>query len=922
MGRSFRKTVILSFVTLLSFGTVGGFTNLAESAQETAQPSKAKLASIESITTSGGGDAIDLIVKLTAPATYTSYKTVSPLRLVVDLSQVSPGAVSSAMVIDKANFKAATVNRYETDAGVLTRLEIELQQDLEAVLKTVPEKPGELHISFPGYTKAVVPNTGINVSNKVVASPPAVPAATGSDNKVEKATNNNAVTIPDTKKNGTESGSIGNQSVSLTSIVASEKSILLAISGVASDFKSFRLNRPERYVVDIQGAVSVLPARTVPINTKGVASARIGLYPDKVRVVFDAVSDSLPEVKAVKTADGILIEFLAGNTDNNKNNINSASPVKIATSPGQALNSTGSTAAVSSAPTGRKTLTPSVLKIEMIDFQVVNGISRVAVKTSGKAVIASPETTAGFVTLTLNNCQLPKQYQRSIETKGFISPVLRITPLQIKTRNGMNTKIRIAMRKAVPYEFKQESDMVFVDFKNPVESSSTVLQPPALKSKVAVATGNKASSLNELSGDPELKAGRVAKAGSGKLYRGRKVTLEFADAEVRKIFQLLSEVSNKNFVLGDDVTGAISIKLVNVPWDQALDIILETKGLDKREDGNIIVIKGKGKFKSQAEEDLEIKKQKYKSMELTSETFSVNYADLQGVVTQFNALKSERGVITPDTRTNKVIVKDIPLMIEEMRKVLVQLDIPEKQVMIEARIVEATSTFTQSLGVNWGVHYNSPASILYGINKIDSGMGGLTTAAPTSGVGTSPGINTDISFGTLGGNVKLDMRLSAAASAGLVKIVSSPKIATLNNKAAKITQGQSVPYTSSTSDKVETKFVEAALALEVTPHINPNGTISIKIDAKNDSVGSVPAGSTAPSINKKQATTEMLLKDGETTVIGGIYVDTDSSNDDGVPFLMDIPIFGNLFKTKSTTKVKTELLIFITPRIIVNGTIT
>ena len=405
---------------------------------------------------------------------------------------------------------------------------------------------------------------------------------------------------------------------------------------------------------------------------------------------------------------------------------------------------------------------------------------------------------------------------------------------------------------------------------------------------------------------------------TGRGYKGRKVTLEFADAEVRKIFQLLSEVSNKNFVLGDDVTGAISLKLVNVPWDQALDIILDTKGLDKREDGNIILIKGKGKFKSQAEEEQEIKKALTKAIELKTETFSINYADIGTIASQFNGLKSDRGTISQDARTNKVIVKDIPQILNEMRKLLVQLDVPERQVMIEARIVEASSSFTRNLGVNWGVHYRDGSASFMGINSLDTGFGGLTSAPPTSGTGSSSGGSMGISFGTLSSNIQLDMRLNAAASAGMVKIVSTPKVATLNNKTAKITQGQQIPYTSSTSDKVETKFIEAALSLEVTPHINANGTIGMKIDAKNDSPGQA-TGTSAPPINKKQATTEMLLRDGETTVIGGIYVDSDNTSDDGVPYLMDIPLLGKLFKTNNKTKTKTELLIFITPRIL--GTI-
>jgi type IV pilus assembly protein PilQ len=243
--------------------------------------------------------------------------------------------------------------------------------------------------------------------------------------------------------------------------------------------------------------------------------------------------------------------------------------------------------------------------------------------------------------------------------------------------------------------------------------------------------------------------------------------------------------------------------------------------------------------------------------------------------------------------------------------------VPEKQVMIEARIVEASSTFTRSLGVNWGLHYRDGSASFLGINQLDTSFGGqASTPPPLTGLSGNSGSAMGISFGTLTSNIQLDLRLNAAASAGLVKIVSTPKVATLNNKTAKITQGQQVPYTSSTSDKVETKFIEAALSLEVTPHINANGTIGMKIDAKNDSVGQVPAGSTAPSINKKQATTEMLLRDGETTVIGGIYVDSDNESDDGVPYLMDIPFLGKLFKSNNKTKVKTELLIFITPRIL------
>ena len=238
--------------------------------------------------------------------------------------------------------------------------------------------------------------------------------------------------------------------------------------------------------------------------------------------------------------------------------------------------------------------------------------------------------------------------------------------------------------------------------------------------------------------------------------------------------------------------------------------------------------------------------------------------------------------------------------------------------MIEARIVEATSTFTQTIGINWGVHYRDGSASFLGINSLDTNFGGTVATTPTtSGVGSASGMATGISFGSLTSNIQLDMRLNAAANAGLIKIISTPKVATLNNKTAKISQGQQIPYQNSSANTGPvTQFVEAALALEVTPHVNANGTISLKVDAKNDSPGAVPTGATAPAINKKEAVTEMLLRDGETTVIGGIYVDNDTDEDDGVPFLMDIPFIGKFFKTNTKTKTKTELLIFITPRIL------
>jgi type IV pilus assembly protein PilQ len=248
-----------------------------------------------------------------------------------------------------------------------------------------------------------------------------------------------------------------------------------------------------------------------------------------------------------------------------------------------------------------------------------------------------------------------------------------------------------------------------------------------------------------------------------------------------------------------------------------------------------------------------------------------------------------------------------------MRRFLASIDVPEKQVMIEARIVEASSTFARDIGVKWNFGYQDGSASIGNINNLTGSMGGVVTnVLPT---GTTGGLATGVSFGKLLSNIQLDMRLSAAATVGQVKIISTPRVLTVNNKAAKISQGQSIPYqNTSSTDGAKTEFIEAALSLEVTPNITADGNVNMKIKASNNSAGT----GSPPPINKKEATTELVVKNGETTVIGGIFVDSDTETDTGIPYLSSIPLLGWLFKSNSQNKSRNELLIFITPRIVSN----
>jgi len=926
-----KASMILALAVVVLAGLVTAMPGTAESAQDGIKSPPGKLAAIKSINVSGEGDATELIIKLSSPATYTSYKTTAPLRLVIDLSQAAQGVINSPLVFNKGNFKTVTATRFDTDAGVLTRVDIELNMDAEAVISASALKPGELRISFPALA-AVSPTPAKPVD---VDTKPVVP--------IEKTVSTSSA--PSAIVNTTSNAS---SSRKLTSVAVVNGTIVLSVDGGVGEFKTFRLSKPERFVVDLIDTQLSLSSRIIPLNSAGVASARIGLYPDKVRVVLDSVNGSFPEASAEKTSAGLMVSLNIKPDENSHSKLVVAQSEKnaVVTAPLSAVVPKNKDAVtevtkpvksskindakqnvpvevvksdVTKATSSSTTAGPA--SVEMIDFQVIEGISRVAVKIKGDVSVEKPIKTPGFVTLTIKHAGLSKQLQRSLEAQSFVSPVLRITPLVVKTKKGVDTKIRIAMRVAASFEFRQEGDMLFVDFKNPEGLEVAKIQTELQDIKQSKTKQRNTSSNEEANVATELVTPTDTKIGNGteKKYSGRRITLEFADAEVRKIFQLLSEVSGKNFVLGDEVTGTISLKLVNVPWTQALDIIVETKGFEYRDENSVIMIRGAGKLKSQMDAAADQRQAQLKSGRMVTRNFAINYSNSDDVAAALKPLFKHdwQGSLTSDKRTNTVIVNAVEQLMDDIQKLVAVIDIPEKQVMIEARIVEASSTFTRSIGVNWGLHYRDGSASFLGINQLDTSFGGLaSTPAPTSGLSGNAGGAMGISFGTLTSNISLDLRLNAAASAGLIKIVSNPKVATLNNKTAKITQGQQVPYTSSTSDKVETKFVEAALSLEVTPHINSNGTISMKIDAKNDSVGQATGGSTAPAINKKQAVTEMLLRDGETTVIGGIYVDSANESDDGVPYLMDIPFLGKLFRSNQTTKVKTELLIFITPRIL------
>jgi type IV pilus assembly protein PilQ len=410
-------------------------------------------------------------------------------------------------------------------------------------------------------------------------------------------------------------------------------------------------------------------------------------------------------------------------------------------------------------------------------------------------------------------------------------------------------------------------------------------------------------------------------------YTGEKISIDFQDANLTHVFRLIADISGYNIVVSPDVKGKFSMKLTDVPWDQALDIILRNYTLSKTVEGNIIRVAPTSVLSKEEEEIARAKESQEKAGTLITMVYPINYADVEEIKKSIDTAKilTKRGFISTNARTSSVIIKDVEQKHAEYESLIKALDQPTPQVSIEAKIVEVTRDFQKELGVQWGTSViSSNGKFKMGAGNIPGGTTGLGLSGnplmvnlPATSV--SPGKGGAIAFGFLdgAGNVSLDLQLSAMESAGKGKVLSNPRITTSDNKEAVIMQGKKIPYQTVSQDGTQTEFINAFLELRVTPHITPEGTVVMNLEAKkNDADFAGPQVLGVPTIDIKEVMTQVLIRDNDTLVIGGIFKTTIGNNRDDVPGFADIPLLGNLFKFRKEVDNTNELLIFITPRIV------
>ena len=411
-------------------------------------------------------------------------------------------------------------------------------------------------------------------------------------------------------------------------------------------------------------------------------------------------------------------------------------------------------------------------------------------------------------------------------------------------------------------------------------------------------------------------------------YVGRRISLDFQQADISNVLRLIAEVSGFNMVVGEGVKSKVTMKLVSVPWDQALDMILKMNGLGKIRQSNILWIDSLANIAKQQNEEAQAKDAKVKAEELVDRVFYIRNLQVTELLTSLRQYLSPRGLMQMSVGSNALIVRDTESKIGVMKQLVDGLDLEVPQVQIEARIVQADTTYSRSLGVQWGIQNVNQLGSSFGVANFRTGntgpFGGQTSnflvnlPATVGGLTSTPGVG--FTIGKTDGAL-LDVRLSAGELLGLSKVIAAPKVTTLDKREAKISQGESIPFQTTSLQGTQTTFVDANLELNVTPQITSRDPkevgkmIMMKVRATRNAVGarSNPAG---PSIDRREANTQVIIRDGETMVVGGVFIDTQNNSVVGIPYLSRVPVLGWLFKQKTEAVAKQELLIFLTPSIV------
>ncbi len=762
--------------------------------------------------------------------------------------------------------------------------------------------------------------------------------------------------------------------------------VRMKTDGSVVDVKTFTLKEPPRLVIDLVGMKNQVRTSKIPLGLPQADRLRIGQHPNKVRLVLDGTQAApFGDRDVSMTSDGVVLtignpaqvaqlpsvsESPSETASESEETASVPSPVEDTPPPAKAAETNETSAAQPAGEPetmGVEATTPTQVGVGAPTDQApgqsvaVSNVELESLPDRDRLLIFLGEPTeyrlfepdSDTVVVRLLDAQIDDTAAvRLIPPSG--GPVSLVTSFQQPDVELPEVRVVVTRNGGSAPEVRQQGPLLMIDFAKtadqiaqeteaasapqttaaaPVPAAVPASLAPAQES--AVTTQPAIERIQEqvigsapANIDPDSPVAILQEGGfqEGKPYVGRRISLDFKDAEIDDVLRLVAEVSDLNVIAGDEVGGKVTIRLVDVPWDQALDVILMTQGLGFERVGNVLRIAPSDLLQAEREARMQERRAMEKLEDLIVKLQPVNYADVKEVSKLVKRLLSGRGTVNTDERTSTLIMKDIPSVIDEATALVKAIDTQTPQVMIEAKIVEAQLDFSRELGSEWGAGTQPDEDfqdfVTGGVQPItafgrgwpDSYANNVVVSNPITSVA-----NGVVNMGSflLGNKVNVNLRLAAAESRGEGKVISSPRVVTLDNREAIIEQGVSIPFQTFENGDAALEFIDAVLQLKVRPHITADRSIIMKLEvsrnAPDDSVAT-PTGS--PAIAKNEAITETLVKDGQTLVIGGIYVVEKTNAQSRVPYLHRLPFVGRAFQNKSIRDIRKELLIFVTPRVV------
>ncbi len=663
------------------------------------------------------------------------------------------------------------------------------------------------------------------------------------------------------------------EDVSFTSLPGEALEVTMAFDGTPPEPSGYTIERPARIALDLRDTTSGLDKRSIPLGTSNAQSVTIVEAGNRTRLIFNLI-DLVP-YETRQQGNSLIMTIGRGQK------------VAMASSP-----ATGSTAEPTVRGQESSASSRAGNALAGVDFRRgKDGEGRVIVDLGSTSAAVDLVEQGGRIRLTMPGLSVPDALRRRLDVTDFATPVTRV-------------------------------DTFAEDGRAVVE-----IRPEGAYDYIAYQSGTEFTVSVEQLTEEEAETRREEKFP----YTGDKLSLNFQDIEVRSVLQLIADFTGLNLVASDTVDGSITLRLQNVPWDQALDLVLKTKGLDKRQIGNVLLVAPADEIAAREKLELETNKQIAELAPIRLDIIQVNYAKAADIVSLIQADKdliSSRGFVSSDDRTNTISVRETSEKLEEIRRLVDTWDVPVRQVSIEARIVRAQTNVSEDLGVRWGGGgFTRDGGTVMGVGgSLDGVQEARDLASGEDNVFTFPGAlgvdlgvtgegTSSVAIGWSSNDFLVDLELSALETDGKAEVVSQPRVVTADRQTATIKSGEEIPYQeASSSGATSVSFKEALLSLEVTPQITPDDKIIMDLVVSQDSRGEVTAG--IPSINTNEVATQVLVANGETVVLGGIFQSEVATQTTKTPFLGDIPYLGRLFKRTEKIDERAELLIFITPKII------